>query len=388
MKHNALKLLLALTLSLNLYALKAESSLDSSMEYESAFFVTMNHNKKANSTLNAFGVNGAFLNTLFERAHNIEEKWAYMLKAFSESYEFIPSLKQMMSKDGIPLEFLFLAMAESHFISHAKSSKKAIGIWQIMPKTAKELGLEISRYIDERKDPIKSTEAAIKYLKYLYDATGEWYLAAMAYNCGLNRLKRGIEEAGGDNSIETLLNDEAEFIPAETRNYIRTILAMSILFNDVDFIKSQNADYLLNRGMTESITKVSIKGGTSLSAIAKHAKISLNELKKYNPHFTRATLPAANRSYNIYLPYDKLHNFKKHFNEKTFVRTIETFDSTKHITHIVQKGDTLSSIARIYKVSIDSIMELNHLDNSRININQKLLIPLGKSTKVVTNADI
>lgn len=342
-------------------------------------FYAMTHNKNTNNVLNSFGVHTAYVTSIFDsaKAQKINEKWAYFVKKFTNSYEFIPTLKNMMAKEQIPQEFLFLAMAESEFTPSAKSVKKAIGIWQIMPATARDLGLEINSYIDERKDPIKSTDAAISYLKYLYDATGEWYLAAMAYNCGLGRLKRGIEEAGGDSRIETLLNEEAQYIPAETRNYIRTILAMSLLFNDIDFLKAQNADYLLNRGATDSIVSVNVKGGVSLSSIAKSARLSLKELQKYNRHFNRSTLPPKNRYYNVYLPYDKLRFFKQNFSKKHYAES-------SLITHTVKKGETLSSIAQSYRVSIKELKELNGIEDSKINANQKLNIPIlnAKKTKI------
>ncbi len=333
------------------------------------------YNKRTNSVLNSFGVHTGFIISMADtqRVQKIEEKWQYFVQKFTKSYEFIPVLKNMMAKEGVPQEFLFLAMAESEFTLTAKSPKKAMGMWQIMPGTAKGLGLEINSYIDERKDPIKSTEAAIKYLKYLYDATGEWYLAAMAYNCGLGRLKKGIEEAGGDSSIGTLLDEEAQYIPAETRNYIRTILAMSLLFNDVDFLRAQNVDYLLNRGVTDSIASVSVKGGISLSAIAKSAKIPLNELQKYNRHFTRSILPPGNRYYNVYLPYDKLRIFKQNFKED--------YPESVFVTHIVQKGESLSVIAQNYKVSIKELQDINGIKGSHIRIDQKLTIPVLKGKK-------
>ncbi|TLD79809.1 LysM peptidoglycan-binding domain-containing protein [Helicobacter sp. MIT 05-5293] len=337
-------------------------------------FYTMTHDKNTNKVLNSFGVRTAFITTMAddEKAQKILEKWQYFVNKFDSSYEFIPILKSAMAREEIPQEFLFLAMVESGFTPTAKSSKKAIGIWQIMPATAKGLGLEINSYIDERKDPIKSTEAAIKYLKYLYDATGEWYLAAMAYNCGLGRLKRGIDEAGGDTRIETLLNEEAQYIPAETRNYIRKILAMSLLFNNIDLLKGQNVDYLLNRGATDSIVTVNVKGGVALSSIAKSAKMSLRELQKYNKHFTRSVLPPGNKQYNVYLPYDKLRFFKQNFNAKSQ-------SDSMFITHKVQKGETLSSIAQIYRVSIQDLQAVNHIKGSLININQTLTIPILKA---------
>lgn len=345
------------------------------------YFYAMTYDKNTD-VVNSFGVQTAYITAIAdnEKAQRIKDKWQYFVRQFQNSYEFIPTLRNMMAKEQIPQEFLFLAMAESAFTTNAKSSKKAIGIWQIMPATARSLGLEINQYIDERKDPIKSTEAAIKYLKYLYDSTGQWYLAAMAYNCGLGRLKRGIEQAGGDSRIETLLDDEAQYIPEETRNYIRTILAMSLLFNDVDFLKAQNVDYLLNRGAADSIASVSVKGGISLSSIAKAARIPLDELQKYNRHFTRAFLPPGNNRYNVYLPYDKLRTFKQHFNENKYPDSV-------FVTHIVQKGESLSSIARSYKTSIAELQAVNNIKGSRIAINQKLTIPILKGKKTATIAD-
>lgn len=347
---------------------------------EQGDFYTMTYNKNSHAVLNSFGVHAGFMTSITDsvRAQKIQARWQYFIQRFDSSYEFIPTLRNMMAREEVPKEFLFLAMAESEFTTTAKSAKKAIGIWQIMPATAKNLGLEINAYIDERKDPIKSTEAAIKYLKYLYDATGEWYLAAMAYNCGLGRLKRGIQEAGGDSSIEALLDEEAHYIPAETRNYIRTILAMSLLFNDVDFLKAQNADYLLNRGATDSITSVSIKGGISLSSIAKSAKIPLSELQKYNRHFVRSVLPPGKKYYNVYLPYDKLRTFKQNFKED--------FEESVFITHIVQKGENLSTIARSYKTSIRELQDINQIKGSRIYADQKLTIPILKDSKVAVAA--
>lgn len=280
---------------------------------EDSEFYTMNYDSNQNRVLNAFGVKSAFINTIFddEKVQKIQQKWQYFAKKFDISYEFIPALLDKLIQEEVPQELLFLAMAESNFVANSKSKAKAIGIWQIIPATARGLGLQINKYIDERKDPIKSTQAAITYLKYLYDETGEWYLAAMAYNCGLGRLKKGIELAGGDSSIETLLNDETQYIPAETRGYIRTILAMSLLFSDVDFLKQHNLEYLLNRGATQSIATIQVKGGISLASIASSAKMSLKELRKYNHHFTKATLPPDSKRYNVYLPYDKLKIFKK-----------------------------------------------------------------------------
>ena len=161
----------------------------SSIDFLEYSMHTPNTNKYFNrfdtTTINAFNIPIEYIATLESEGRLIDvdtTKWKYLTRQFDNGYEFIPILRKMLADADVPQEFLFLAMAESEFKSQALSSKKAAGIWQLMPATAKELGLIIDEYIDERQDPIKSTQAAIKYLQYLHKATGKWYLAAMAYN--------------------------------------------------------------------------------------------------------------------------------------------------------------------------------------------------------------
>ena len=298
--------------------------------------------------LQSFGLGYDFLPEQADQRDAIESSAQYFLKRFDNSYTFIPIIRNMIAQEGLPQEFLFLAMVESEFIINAKSSKKASGIWQFMPGTAKGLGLEINDYIDERQDPIKSTQAAITYLKKLYDLTGEWYLAMMAYNCGYTRLQKAIEEAGGDSSLQTLLDEDKKYLPPETRNYIRKIVAMSLVFNDADFLKNNNSEYLLNRGATDTLAILKLKSGVPLGIIAQSAGMSLKELRSYNMHFKYAFLPpgSSDKEYNVYLPYEKLARFKQHFDQNYT-------PNSAFILHKVQKGDTLSSIARQYKTNVN-----------------------------------
>lgn len=325
--------------------------------------------------LQSFGLGYDFLPEQTDQRNAIESSAQYFLKRFDNSYVFIPIIRNMIAQEGLPQEFLFLAMVESEFIINAKSSKKASGIWQFMPATAKGLGLEINEYIDERQDPIKSTQAAITYLKQLYNLTGEWYLAMMAYNCGYTRLQKAIENAGGDSSLQTLLDEEKKYLPPETRNYIRKIVAMSLVFNDADFLKNNNSEYLLNRGATDTLAILKLKSGVPLGLIASSAGMSLNELRSYNAHFKYAFLPpgSSTKEYNVYLPYEKLARFKQHFD--TNYKPNSAF-----ILHKVQKGDTLSSIARQYKTSINELKRINGLKNSHLSINQKIVIPIPKKS--------
>lgn len=305
---------------------------------------------------------------------NIERSFDYFTRKYDAGYEFIPTLRSLIIEANVPQEFLFLAMVESEFSLRAYSNKRAVGLWQIMPVTARELGLKINRYIDERRDPIKSTKAAIKYLRYLYKETGKWYLAAIAYNCGLGRLNRAIAEAGSS-ELEVLVDPDIKYLPKETRHYIAKIVSMSIVFNGVDKLdrlEEANRAYLLNRSAMQDIMPVSIKAGTPLKVVAKGAGIPLATLRHFNRQFRYSFTPPGRGEYTVYLPYKQLSYFKQNYQE---IKGSHIF-----IVHRIKKGETLSSIAKKYNVSIRGIKSINNLKSSRLSIKQRLIIPVIKNS--------
>ena len=334
---------------------------------------------KAENILKSFDIDASFqidsnlMQMYYEETTG--NKWEHFIESFENGYEYVPILKQMLLDSNVPSEFLYLAMAESEFKIIAHSAKKASGIWQIIPSTALSLGLKIDEFIDERRDPIKSTEAAIKYLKFLKEKTGKWYLAAMAYNCGIGRLQRAIKEAKSDD-INVLMDPDKKYIPAETRSYIRMILSMSLAFNNISELNNAKKSYFLNRGVTSSIALVKVDSGVSLESIAKGAGLKLQELKKYNRQFKYDFLPLKKGEYDVYLPYENLLSFKQNF------KPIKVNLDKYILTYKVKKGDTLYSISRKYNVSIESIKSINNLKKTLLRINQKLLIPLSSGYKI------
>ncbi len=241
-----------------------------------------------------------------------------------------------------------------------------------MPKTAKSLGLEINAQIDERKDPIKSTKAAITYLKQLKESFGKWYLAAIAYNCGDGRLRRAISEAGSD-SLSVLLDPEIKYIPLESRMYIRKILSVSLMFRNVDTLKTNNYDYFLNRGANSLLTSIEVPPATPLSKIAAQVGLSLKELKYYNPQFKRNIAPTYAKSYSVYVPYQFLARYKSE------VQTKEKLQVKSYLVHRVGKGETIYSIAKRYGVPSKRITQYNAIQNANsLSINQEIIIPLEK----------
>ncbi len=290
----------------------------------------------------------------------------HFLKVLEDGHTFVPVLTKMIADAKIPKAFLYLAMVESNFSARARSRTRAVGLWQFMPRTAKLLGLKVNRYIDERRDPIKSTKVAIKYLKFLHKRFGKWYLAALAYNCGEGKLSRVIKKVGTD-KLSVLLDSRKKYLPKESRLYLRKIVMMANLSNNEDFIVKNNAEHLMNRGDSFSLASVKVRGGVSLQSIADSIKVSPKILKSYNPQLRYFFTPPYNKKYTIYIPYTKYSLFKRNFKD--------TKSKRKFYVYIVKKGDSLHLIGRKFGIPYKIIKDFNHLRSNFLRLRQKLIIP-------------
>jgi len=290
-------------------------------------------------------------------------------RAMNDAYIFIPAIKNILAKYNIPQEFLYLAMAESNFSPRAYSSKRASGLWQFMPSTGKIYGLKIDQYVDERKDFIKSTEAASKYLSSLHKRFGKWYLAAIAYNCGGGRLEKAIKRAGTDD-LSVLLDYKKKYLPKESRYYIRKIVALALIGNDEQFLLHSEYEYLLNRANAYSVATVKVPSGESLKRISSIINMPIEDLKKLNRHLKYDFVPPYSKDYDLYIPYIKLSEFKQNYKTQSIKNIYKV--------HIVSNGDNLWNIGRKYKVPYKVIMGFNNLKNARLKLNQKLIIPIDK----------
>ncbi|MCK9472446.1 lytic transglycosylase domain-containing protein [Sulfurimonas sp.] len=337
---------------------------------------TSNHTKEI-SVLESFDIEASFLYDPIMNEMKNSNMTIYKDKRFfqamNDAYLFIPAVKSILAKHDIPAEFLFLAMAESHFSAKAYSAKSASGLWQFMPETGKVYGLKIDEYVDERRDLIKSTEAAAKHLRDLHDKFGKWYLAAIAYNCGSGRLSRAIE-AAKSNDLNTLLDPKKMYIPRESRLYIRKIVALAIMGNDEQFLLKSEYEHLLNRANAYSISTVRVPRGESLKRVSKLVGIPLGELQKLNRHLKYDFVPPYFDGYDIYIPYIKLSDFK----QKYFEEEIQNI----YKVHVVRGGDSLYDIGKRYGVSYKMIMDFNSLKSSIISLNQKLIIPIDNKANV------
>lgn len=334
-----------------------------------------NYNKEL-KLLNSFDIEPSFLydpimNKI--RAKNSSIKTSkHFFKAMEEAYIFIPAIKSTLAKYNVPQEFLYLAMAESNFHTRAYSRKRAAGLWQFMPATGRLYKLRIDEYVDERRDLLKSTEAAAKYLSALHKRFGKWYLAAIAYNCGGGRLSKAIKKAKSDD-LSVLLNGHKKYIPRESRYYIRKIVALALMGSDEQYLLSSEYEYLLNRANAYSISTVKLGSGESLKRVAQLIQMPLKDLKKLNRHLKYDFVPPYAKSYDVYIPYIKLSEFR----QKYFKAPMQNI----YRVHRVKRGDTLSYIGKKYGVSYKVIKDFNHLRTNRLSLKQKLIIPIAKHTK-------
>jgi membrane-bound lytic murein transglycosylase D len=299
-----------------------------------------------------------------------ELKRIYFLRTLKRGNLFMPNLQELLNESDIPSTFLYMAMVESKFLADSKSHKHAAGLWQFMPATAKEYKLRKDREIDERLDPIKSTKAAIQYLKYLYSRFQKWYLAAMAYNCGERRLANAIKKAGTDD-LAVLLDEKEEYLPKETRDYIRRIIVAALLANDKNIIKKNNKNHLFGFCSNKKLTKLYFKGGESLQTIAYKIGVPYKKLKACNPHLIKNRLPVNKKMYYVYLPEDLAEKAKEKIKKSG-----ETF------VYYVQPNDTLFRISRRFNIRMKALRELNpQLEKHKVLKIGMPLTLLGKAPK-------
>lgn len=342
--------------------------LSASLTYES-------NSKKELALLNSFDIEPSFLydpimNDM-RTSNSSLRKSRHFFRTMEDAYIFIPAIKSTLAKYDVPQEFLYLAMAESNFRTKAYSHKRAAGLWQFMPRTGRAYKLRIDEYVDERRDLIKSTEAAAKYLSSLHKRFGKWYLAAIAYNCGGGCLNQAIKKAGTDD-ILVLVDEKKKYIPRESRYYIRKIVALALIGTDEQHLLSNEYEYLLNRANAYPIATVKISSGESLKRVAKLINMPLKDLKKLNHHLKYDFVPPYSQKYDIYIPYIKLADFKRNYYEAPMKNIYKV--------HIVTSGDNLSYIGKRYGVSYRVIKDFNHLKNDRLRLRQKLIIPIAKSS--------
>lgn len=286
-------------------------------------------------------------------------------RSLERGESLLPMIQGKLIEDGVSDLFIYLSMIESGFNTDIVSSKKAAGLWQFMPATAKDYNLVVCKNYDERCDAVSATNAAIKHLNRLYKIFGKWYLAAMAYNCGEGCVDKAIKRARTDD-IAVLTDDRLKYLPKETRDYIKKILLIAMIgesslvgLDEMIDIKSQ-------------FVEVEIEGSTSLTKIATLIKMDEKELRKYNQHIG---VLQKNHFYKMIIPLEKIYAFYLRYE----LPTVEKIEKSHMITHKVVLGDTLETLAKRYDADMDEIRVANHLEYPFLTLGTLLVIPVTKT---------
>ncbi len=284
---------------------------------------------------------------------------------------YVPIMKEILKENDLPEDMVYLAMIESGFNTKAYSPKKACGPWQFINATGERYGLKVNFWIDERRDPEKSTLAAAKYLKDLFNQFGCWYLAAAGYNAGEGRIEKAINKHNTNDFWELI---KYNTLPKETREYIPKLIAAAIIAKYPEKYGFGNIAY------EEPIRfkEVRVPPATPLKHIARAASMDISTLRSYNPEILRGITPPDEHNYRIKLPEDiNIHAFKEELEltlkEKRTIKSVAK--------HTIRKKDTIANIIKRYGISYEDLVLVNGIDgNLKIKRGMVLYIPRYKDT--------
>ena len=287
-------------------------------------------------------------------------------------YAYRPLVEQIFVEVGLPKELIYLSLVESGFNPRAYSRARASGPWQFIKSTGRIYGLSVNWYVDERRDPIKSTVAAAVHLRDLYDLFGSWPLALAAYNAGAGKISRAIERTGTRDFWRIA---KTRYIRRETRQYVPKFMAAMIIATRPWLFgfhaHSQTVHQYDEIRMDESI---------HLRSVAKETGISFDELRRLNPELRRSVTPPGQDGYYLKVPVGTSGRVEQ---AKSRLKTWTPPSPPRRTWYRVRRGDSLSVIAHRFGTSVRQLRNLNDLSGSLIRVGQRLRVT--RSSKDVTD---
>lgn len=280
----------------------------------------------------------------------------------ARSGKYLPMMHEHLREAGLPEDLAYLAMIESGYNERAYSRARAVGVWQFIKSTGRNYGLAINSYVDERRNPVKSTKAAVSYLRDLYNEFGSWYLAVAGYNAGEGKIRRAIKKYKTRDFWEIA---QGRYLKLETKRYVPKLIAAIIIAKEPEKYGFKNISYQ----PPLAYDTVEVPRWTSIKAVALACDMSPKELKKYNNELRKEFTPPDKASYPFKVPLGK-----KSAVEMNLPR-VQAIVSTGFKTHKVRKGETLNSICRKYGLTKTVILKSNNLRLSGLQAGQRLRIP-------------
>lgn len=303
------------------------------------------------------------------------------------SYYF-PIFEQALDKAGLPLELKYLPIIESALNPTIVSRAGATGLWQFMLGTGRLYNLEINSLVDERRDPQKSTDAAVRYLKDLYDIYGDWNLVIAAYNCGPGNVNKAIRRSGGKTDYWEIY----QYLPRETRGYVPAFIAATYAMNYYSLHNICPAEYDYHH----STDTISVDRYLHLKQLSEVLNVSLDELRTLNPQFKKDIVPGEFKKYVVKLPSTQAVDFTINKENIYAYRSNELLShrkvvnpsgvdvsSTGRVRHKVKRGESLSAIASKHRVTVAQLKKWNRLKSNNLRVGQVLSVhkPVPKTKK-------
>lgn len=281
-------------------------------------------------------------------------------KYLRRSKKYTPMMKKILREHGLPEDLIYLSLVESGYNPHAYSWARAMGLWQFISSTGRLYGLDRSWWYDERKDPIKSTHAAARFLKDLYKEFGSWELAMAAYNGGPGRVRRTIKS-------QKTIDFWKMKLKRQTMDYVPLIMAAAIIGKNPEKYGFYNIEHEPEVVWDE----VKIDKCLELKVVASEIGCSLEELQELNPELLRRYTPPNDKNYILKLPIGKKNQFLAAYDGMPSPK------ETSWVQHEIRRGETVSAIAKKYGVSQYAIFEANNLSRrSKIYAGKKLIVPV------------
>lgn len=307
-----------------------------------------------------------------------DPRYQTIARILGMSKYYFPLIEDELLRQDLPVELRALPIIESALSPTAVSPMGAVGLWQFMPSTGKSYGLEVNSLVDERRDPVRATQAACRYLKDLYGIYNDWSLAIAAYNCGPGNVNKAMARSGGKNFWEIY-----DYLPRETRGYVPAFIGATYAYA----YHRQHGIELAEAPIPLSVDTLRIDRLLHFGQIASTIDLPLETLRQLNPQYKLDIVPATTRTYTLVVPQRNVTQYIAHEQEifakdsaylKEYIdpANIEKKRTERSGTvYRVKSGDTLGSIARRYRVTTSQLMRWNGIKNpNRLRIGQRIRI--------------
>lgn len=285
----------------------------------------------------------------------------------AKSAMYRPMIEKELASAGLPKDLLYLAMIESGYNQLACSSANAVGLWQFMQATGQQYDLQVNKYVDERRDPVKSTKAAVTYLSDLYQEFNDWHLAVAAYNGGPGTIRNGLKMHNVDNFWDLA---SKEYLALETKRYVPKLIAALLIaknpakygFTDIAYAAPVHPD------------TITVGPGMSFEAIALISNSTPKEIQFLNEELRLGKTPLNTAQYEVKIPEATAGLASRNLSRLQRVVNVD------YKTHKIAKGDTLSKISNEYNISKTTLLKVNNLRSKKLAYGRSLRIPYNTIT--------